>query len=140
MGCKFVPPEQMRYPDLPPDELVGLFAYKAHRLQAIRALVGGLTATELRRVRLTDAERAALIAGLGHTNPIVRWWCLQLIDHVGDAPCFGRVPPLLDDPVPRVRAMARHTLECERCKQSPAMIAAAQAALRDRRGYSAILM
>jgi hypothetical protein len=137
MSYKLVPPEQVRYTALSPRDLVDLLAYKSHRLRAIRALVGGLTATELRRVRLTDAARGALIAGLDHPNPRVRWWCLQLMDHVGDEPCFEQIVRALDDPVPRVRAMALHALECERCKQSPAMVAAAREILARQAARSA---
>lgn len=135
MSYKFVPPEQMDYEGLRPGELVALFAYKSHRLRAITALVGGLTATELRRVRLTDASRAALLGGLRHTNPKVRWWCLQLLDHVGDERCFEQIIPALDDPVPRVRKMAEHALECERCKQSPEMVEAARRARAQQRAH-----
>jgi HEAT repeat protein len=117
MSYKLVPPDQVPYTELSPGNLVDLLAYKS------------LTATELRRVRLTDAARGALIAGLDHPNPKVRWWCLQLMDHVGDEPCFEHIIRALDDPVPRVRAMALHALECERCKQSPAMVDAARAIL-----------
>ncbi len=129
MCYKQIPPEQVPYAELPPGDLVDLLAYQSHRLQAIGALVGVLTATELRRVRLSDKVRAALILGLGHANPKVRWWCLQLMDHVGDEPCFEHILRALDDPVPRVRAMALHALECERCKQSPAMVEAARSIL-----------
>jgi HEAT repeat protein len=129
MNFKLVPPEQVPYLELSPGDLVDLLAYKSHRLQAIRALVGALTATELRRVYLTDAARGALIAGLDHANPKVRWWCLQLMDHVGDEPCFEQIVRALDDPVPRVRAIALHALECERCKQSSAMVEAARSIL-----------
>jgi hypothetical protein len=129
MTYKLIPPEQVPYAELPPGDLVDLLAYKGHRLQAIRALVGGLTATGVRRVRLTDEARAALIVGSDHANPKVRWWCLQLMDHVGDEPCFEHILRALDDPVPRVRVMALHALECERCKQSPAMVEAARSIL-----------
>jgi HEAT repeat protein len=129
MDYKALSPAQVDYEQLPPDELVGLFAYISHRLHAIRALVGGLSATELRRVALTDAARDALVRGLAHPNPKVRWWCLQLMDHVGDEQCIGHIVRALDDPVPRVRKMAKHALECERCKQSPLVVDAGRRAL-----------
>ena len=129
MTYRLVPPEQVSYAELSPDDFVGLLAYESQRPQAIRALVGGLTATELRRVHPTDDARAALIAGLDHANPTVRWWCLQLLDHVGAEPCFEPILRALDDPVPRVRAMALHALECECCRQSPAMVEAARGIL-----------
>ena len=129
VNYKMLAPEQVDYPSLSPDELVNLFAYVSHRNRAITALVGGLTGTELRRVRLTDAARNALIRGLEHANPRVRWWCLQLMDHVGDERCLEHIIRALDDPVPRVRKMAQHALECEKCKQSPRVAEAAQRAL-----------
>ena len=129
MDYKTLSPQQVKYGELRPGELVNLFAYISHRNQAIRALVGGLTATELRRVRLTDAAREALIEGLEHRNPKVRWWCLQLMDHVGDEACLEHIVRALDDPVPRVRKMARHALECDKCKQSPLAVEAARSAL-----------
>jgi HEAT repeat protein len=103
---------------LKPSQLVDLLAYKANRNEVVRTLVGGLTATEFRRITLSDEVLAALLNGLGHSNPKVRWWCLQLIDHLGDENCIEAVSRLLDDNVPRVRKMAIHTLFCETCKNS----------------------
>jgi HEAT repeat protein len=117
---KPIPPTQVPYAELLLGNLVDLQADKSHRLQAIRALFGGLTATK---------ARAALILGLGQVNPSVRWWCLQLMYRVGDEPCFKQIVRALDDPVPRVRAMALYALECERCNQSPAMLEAARSVL-----------
>ena len=117
------------YQVLSPDELVALLADKYRRNNAIRSLVGGLTATELRRVKLSQAAFGALVKGLEHPNPKVRWWCLQLFDHIGDERCVPHILPLLEDPVPRVRKHALHTLECEACKQSPAAVQAIQVAL-----------
>ena len=71
----------MNYEDLPPDQLVGLLSQKLHRGQAIMALVGGITAGDLRNVEISDSARTALVAGLKHENSQVRWWCIQLLDH-----------------------------------------------------------
>jgi hypothetical protein len=122
---------------LSPDELVALFADKYRRNDAIRSLVGGLTATELRRVHLRDAAFGALVKGLEHSNPKVRWWCLQLFDHVGDERCVPHIVPLLEDPVPRVRRHALHALECEACKQSPQAIQAIKCALAQHTAHNA---
>lgn len=65
------------YTELTPEQLVDLLADKTQRNDVIRALVGGLTATELRRVNVTEAARQALINGLKHPNSKVRWWCIQ---------------------------------------------------------------
>jgi HEAT repeat protein len=107
----------MDYRLLTPDELVSLLADKTQRNAAIVALLGGITATELRRVKLTPEARAALIAGLGHPNSKVRWWCIQLMDHVADE---SYAEPLLEaartDPTPKNRRHAIHALTCEVCK------------------------
>ena len=98
------------------DELVQQLASKRERNAAIRALVGGLTATELRSVRVDDATIGALARGLADSNPVVRWWCVQLLDHVPDQRAIDLIVPLLGDPVPRVRRVAVHTLGCAACK------------------------
>lgn len=125
--------ELLDYKSLSPDELVNLLADKQRRNDAIRFLVGGLTATELRRVKLTEATFLALVKGLKHPNPKVRWWCLQLFDHIGDEKCVPHIIPLLQDPVPRVRKHALHALECEACKQSPEAVQAIQHSLAQHR-------
>lgn len=102
---------------LTPDQLVDLLWDKAQRNQVIAALVGGLTATELRHVTVSDEAKAALIRGLKHSNSKIRWWCIQLMDHVADE---SYLTPLLDaaynDPTPRNRRHAIHALACEKCK------------------------
>jgi hypothetical protein len=95
---------------------VALFADPDRRLGAIRWLVGGLTATELRRARPTDAAIAALISGLSDPNPRIRWWCGQLLDHVPDDRAIAALVPVLDDPVARVRRNGAHALGCIACK------------------------
>jgi hypothetical protein len=107
----------MNYNSLQPDQLVDLLRDKVQRNEIIRALVGGLTATELRRVRVGAEAKAALIRGLKHQNSKVRWWCIQLMDHIADE---SYRDPLLDaayhDPTPRNRCHAIHALACEKCK------------------------
>jgi hypothetical protein len=73
VNYKMLAPDEVDYSSLAPDELVNLLAYVSHRNRAITALVGGLTSTELRCVSLTAAARNALIRGLEHENPRVRW-------------------------------------------------------------------
>ena len=61
----------------------------------------------------------AAIRGLRHPNPVVRRYAADLMDHFGNDTC---VPPLLDllnDPVPKVRRQAVHSLSCQRCKATP---------------------
>lgn len=107
----------MNYKEMSPEYLVDLFADKTQRNDAIRALIGGLTAGELRRVQVSEEAKAALIAGLKHSNSKVRWWCVQLMDHIADE---SYLEPLLDaayhDPTPKNRRHAIHALACPVCK------------------------
>jgi hypothetical protein len=109
-----------------PDELVNRLWDKRIRNRIIRALVGGLTSTEMKGVRVSHEVREAIVRGLFHWSPKVRWWSLQLIDHVTDVGSLEHVVPLLDDPVQRVRKQARHTLICEGCKEAPEISAVGQ--------------
>lgn len=87
--------------------------------RAFRGLAGGMTATELRRIgRLPDDVFDALVEGLGDPNPRIRWWCIQILDHVPDERAISAIAPLLDDPVDRVRRNAAHALGCLTCKPS----------------------
>ena len=107
----------MNYGELLSDQLVDLLADKAQRNAAIIALVGGITAAELRSVKVSDAARQALIDGLKHRNSKVRWWCIQLMDHIADERYLS---PLLEaaqtDPTPKNRRHAIHAMTCEICK------------------------
>lgn len=107
----------MNYNQLPPDHLVDLLADKTQRNAVIVALVGGITATELRTVKVSEEAKQALVTGLKHPNSKVRWWCIQLMDHIADA---SYVPPLLKaaqtDPTPKNRRHAIHAIVCEVCK------------------------
>jgi hypothetical protein len=107
----------MDYSELSPSQLVDKMWDKTQRGAVMRALLGGITATELRSVKLSDEVKAALIAGLKHRHSKIRWWCIQMIDHVGDE---SYVPALLEaaytDPTPRNRRHAIHAITCEMCK------------------------
>lgn len=91
-------------------------ASKSDRVNSMRSLLGGVNATELRSVHLTDAAFDALLGGLEHRNPQVRWWSIQLLDHCADLRAIAAIVPLLDDPVARVRRNAVHALSCTPCK------------------------
>ena len=80
------------------------------------ALVGGVTATELRRAAPSSAAMEALVEGLSDPSPQVRWWCVQLLDHVSDERALDALVQVLQDPVPRVRRNAVHALGCVACK------------------------
>jgi HEAT repeat protein len=86
------------------------------RYDATVALVGGVTATELRGAKPSEEAIVALLGGTRHPDPKVRWWSVQLLDHLPDARAIGAFAELLDDPVPRVRRNAVHALGCAACK------------------------
>jgi HEAT repeat protein len=95
---------------------VQALADKTTRLDAMRALVGGVTSTELKSVRLSDTVLRALSDGVADSDPRVRWWSIQLLDHVADPRAVQAIVPALHDPVPRVRRNAAHALGCVNCK------------------------
>jgi HEAT repeat protein len=97
-------------------ELVQRFGVKSREVEALRGLTGGVSATHLRAVVLSDEVFAALVEGLGDPHPRVRWWCIQVLDHVPDPRAIAAIAPLMDDPVPRVRRVAAHALGCVACK------------------------
>jgi HEAT repeat protein len=66
----------------------------------------------------------ALLQGLEHLSPRVRFDAAQAMDHFADARCAAPLRRCLSDPVPRVRWAALHSLSCEACKLAP--IAAGQ--------------
>jgi HEAT repeat protein len=59
------------------------------------------------------------LRGLEHRNPKVRYNCAHALDWLGDDRCVAALVELLNDPVPRVRAIALHALQCDECKLSP---------------------
>ena len=111
-------------------DLVQQLAEPMERLDAMRSLVGGVTATELRHVQLTPSAFQALTDGTADSNPQVRWWAIQLLDHVPDDRTIGCFLRALDDPVPRVRRNAAHALGCRTCK--PGMTSQLPAAATER--------
>lgn len=92
------------------------FGVKGRELGALHALAGGVTASHLRTTRLSPGAFDAVIEGLQDPNPKVRWWCIQVLDHVPDERAVNAIAALLDDPVPRVRRNAAHALGCVACK------------------------
>jgi HEAT repeat protein len=96
--------------------LVNNLAFKEGRNETIVALVGAINARDLAKVQLTPEAKAALIGGLQHNNAKVRWWCLQLMDHLADESFIPFILPLLNDPVAKVRKHAVHALTCDICK------------------------
>jgi HEAT repeat protein len=98
--------------------LVKLLAHRERRLDTIRSLIGGVTATELRQVRVDQSVLEALIEGTHDPDSRVRWWCVQLLDHLEDPQALSALTAALDDAVPRVRRNAAHALGCVACKPS----------------------
>ena len=84
---------------------------------------GRTTAVLLREMFLergTLDDVTTLIAkGLDHPNAKVRYECAHLLDSFGDDRCVQTLTRLLEDPVPRVRAIALHSLVCDACKLTP---------------------
>jgi hypothetical protein len=60
-----------------------------------------------------------LLAGALHQIPRVRFLTAQAMDHWADERCAAPLHRLLQDPVPRVRWAALHSLGCEACKLAP---------------------
>ena len=83
--------------------LVDRFADKRLRNDAVVALVGAINARDLSNITLKPEAKKALIGGLEHGNAKVRWWCLQLMDHLADESFVPFILPLLGDPVGKVR-------------------------------------
>jgi HEAT repeat protein len=97
-------------------ELVELFADRSRELDALRLLCGGITATDLRTLRVSALAFEAVVEGLAHQSSRVRWWCVQILDHVPDPRAICALARALDDPVPRVRRNAAHAFGCVACK------------------------
>ena len=72
----------------------------------------------LERGTLADVT-TLIVKGLDHPNAKVRYECAHLLDSFGDDRCILALTDLLEDPVPRVRAIALHSLVCDACKITP---------------------
>jgi hypothetical protein len=69
--------------DVTPEQLlVRGFGQRGREVDSLRGLTGGVTATHLRSAVLIDSAFAAVIEGLEDSNARVRWWCVQVLDHV----------------------------------------------------------
>ena len=98
-------------------ELVQLFrAGGPDILRAMEGLVGGCTSTAMRKIRtLPKKSFATLVEGLHDPHAhVAGFHCLGLL---GARPrVLDAMTPLLEDPVPRVRRQAAHSLGCTICK------------------------
>ncbi len=57
-----------------------------------------------------------LLLGCAHPEPRVRFDCAMALDHMADERCTPVLRQLLQDPIPRVRRAAIHSVSCEACK------------------------
>lgn len=58
----------------------------------------------------------ALREGLRNDNWEVRYWCAVCLDQVADAEALESLVPLIQDPHPKVRLWAVHSVGCDHCK------------------------
>src|SRR5436190_20008085 len=100
----------------PEQGLVQEFGRRGREVEALRGLAGGVSATHLRVAELSEAAFDAVVEGLADPNPRIRWWCVQVLDHVPDPRAVEAIANLLEDQVPRVRRNAAHALGCVACK------------------------
>jgi hypothetical protein len=67
-----------------PAEAVQLLRLKERRIDAMLALAGAVSSSDLRKLSVSDEVRDALIAGRADPYPPVRFGCSQLLDHLPD--------------------------------------------------------
>ena len=60
-----------------------------------------------------------LLRGAQHPNPRIRAECAHAMDWLADERCLPTLLRLVNDPVPRVRWFALHSLACDDCKLLP---------------------
>jgi HEAT repeat protein len=98
-------------------DVVDRLRLRVKRYEAMCALADGPLGARASRGRsLSDDRIEALIWGLTHSSPVVRRCCLELLDLHPDARAADAIARCLEDPVPRVRWHAVHTLTCDLCK------------------------
>jgi HEAT repeat protein len=106
-------------------DAVDRLSLRGERYDTLRALAGGVLGARASRGRPLSEDRIdALIWGLAHANPVVRRCCLELLDLHPNARAADAIARCLDDPVPRVRWHAAHTLTCDACKAGGSYLSA----------------
>lgn len=70
-----------------------------------------------RLLSIGRAASPAVRAGLRHANADVRYHCCRFVDRFLEPDILADLIGMLDDPDPRVRNTALHTLACDRCKE-----------------------
>ncbi len=100
-------------------EVVDSMQAKEHRFRAGRMMTAlpGRRTIENRGKPLPRQKLEALQWGLGHSSPVVRRMCLELLDQHPDPTSVPKILACLSDPVPRVRWHAVHALSCDACKE-----------------------
>lgn len=107
-------------------EVVDRLRLRSKRHEAMLALAQGRLGARASRGRPLSEDRIdALIRGLSHASPVVRRCCLELLDLHPDARATDAIARCLEDPVPRVRWHAAHTLSCDACKAGGSYLNAA---------------
>ena len=121
---------RLRRPGNPYLDVVDSMQTKSLRLRAgtILSALPGRRPLENRGRPVSRQKLDALIWGLGHPNPVVRWQCLELLDAHPDARAIPYIAACLDDEVPRVRWHAVHALACDACKDGQTFVTESVAA------------
>ncbi len=119
----------------PPAEIAAVLAGLAGRLEleelAPRLAIGRRKILDVREAMRQDGTHGvlvdALILGVRHPNPSLRYIFAHAMDIFADERCAAALLELLDDPVPRVRRIAVHSIACDECKIVPLQPLATQA-------------
>jgi HEAT repeat protein len=103
--------ELLEYAMLDPRQLGQKFAQMPlHEILAVRSY-----ALETKTITtLIDG----LLQGCTHPEPRVRFDCAMALDHMADERCTPMLRQLMQDPIPKVRRAAIHSISCEACKVS----------------------
>lgn len=73
-----------------------------------------------RLIAVGPSALPAIRRGLSSTDWHVRHWSAICLDRMADADALSALVPLLEDPVPKVRLWAVHSLACDHCRDDVA--------------------
>ena len=89
----------------------------AHWIEQLASQETRWRAYEQLRSLPPDVLNPLAVAGTTHTNAEIRRRCCRLLDDLAFTPdSFAALERCLDDPEPKVRRAALHSLSCQRCK------------------------
>jgi hypothetical protein len=91
--------------------LVAAFAVAKRRMVAARVLMQAQPSSY-------EQFLDVLLAGTSHPSPRIRFECIHALDSFGTVRCLETLIRLMDDPVPRVRWIAMHSVTCHACNES----------------------